>query len=266
MVEKELDIRKRILRDYNKKVLWIAIIQFVGLTLIFNPQEEDFGSLEEYNDFLEEIETIIYNLCNDIDQLETNKKIEAYKKENRDVILKNKIRISKEEYELDILLEQEKEQVELRKKELLSLEVDAKKKKTIKKEALIDELMFSQDNAADIIKTFAKNAEEEKEKIEQMPPTLQRSTNFSTGIRFGSGFQQQFLPVPKNDEGPLYVYQELFFDNQGPTVPPMQKLEQLNYTKHIRNETLTEKAGGFLTKMSCQRAIQEAMQGLYHGF
>ena len=165
------------------------------------------------------------------------------------------------------MLEQEREQIELRKQELQSLEVDAKKKKTIEKEALIDELMFSQENAASILKTFAKQAEEEKEKLESMPPPPpQRSTNFSTGIRFGSGFQQQFLPVPKVDEGPLYAYQEQLFDNLGPPVPGMQELEQKNYTKHIRNENVAERAGGFLTKISCQRAIQEAMQGLYHGF
>lgn len=216
---------------------------------------------------MEEIETIIYNLCNDIDQLETNKKIEAYKKENRDTILKNKIRISKEETELDILLEQEREQIELKKQELQCLEVVAKKKKTIEKEALIDELMFSQENAASIIKTFANKVEEEKEKLEAMPPPPpQRSTNFSTGIKFGSGFQQQFLPVPKADEGPLYSYENQFFDNLGPPVPGMEELQEMNYTKHIRNENLTERAGGFLTKISCQRAIQEAMQGLYHGF
>ncbi|KAL3288417.1 hypothetical protein HHI36_002863 [Cryptolaemus montrouzieri] len=54
-VEKEVDIRKRVLRDFNKK-------------------EEDFNSLREYNDYLEEVETIIYNLCNNIDVTETNKK------------------------------------------------------------------------------------------------------------------------------------------------------------------------------------------------
>lgn len=73
-VEKEVDIRRRVLRDFNKK-------------------EEDFASLREYNDYLEEVETIIFNLVNNIDQLETNKKIEKFKKENRELILKNKARV-----------------------------------------------------------------------------------------------------------------------------------------------------------------------------
>lgn len=76
MVEKEIDIRKRVLKDYNKK-------------------EEDFATLREYNDYLEEIETIVYNLTNNIDIVNTNKKIEQYKRENKELIMKNKAKIGK---------------------------------------------------------------------------------------------------------------------------------------------------------------------------
>lgn len=74
MVEKEIDIRKRVLKDYNKK-------------------EEDFATLREYNDYLEEIETIVYNLTNNIDIVGTNKRIEQYKKDNKEIIMKNKAKI-----------------------------------------------------------------------------------------------------------------------------------------------------------------------------
>lgn len=76
MVEKEMDIRKRVLKDFNKK-------------------EEDFATLREYNDYLEEIETIIFNLVNNIDIVGTNKRIEQYKKDNKEIIMKNKAKIGK---------------------------------------------------------------------------------------------------------------------------------------------------------------------------
>ncbi|CAB4055627.1 MNAT1 [Lepeophtheirus salmonis] len=60
LVDREVDIRRRILRDYNKK-------------------RDDFDSLRSYNDYLESIEDIIFNLCNDIDILDTNKRINDYK-------------------------------------------------------------------------------------------------------------------------------------------------------------------------------------------
>ena len=56
-VDKEVDIRRRILKDFNK-------------------QEEDFESLRDYNDHLEMVEDIIINLTNNLDILETNKKIQ----------------------------------------------------------------------------------------------------------------------------------------------------------------------------------------------
>lgn len=133
MVEKEVDIRKRVLRDFNKK-------------------EEDFATLREYNDYLEEVESIIFNLCNNIDIVNTNKKIEQYKKENKEIIMKNKGKITKDDYELEELLEFEKQQEELRKKELKLQEEEAKKKKIREKEALIDELMFSTGNCIYIYK------------------------------------------------------------------------------------------------------------------
>lgn len=123
MVEKEVDIRKRILRDYNKK-------------------EEDFVSLEEYNNYLEEIEMIIQNLSNNIDIIGTNKRIEQYKQANRELILKNKTKWSREDYELEELLEIEKQAEEERKRQLEELDKENKKKKLREKEALIDELMF----------------------------------------------------------------------------------------------------------------------------
>lgn len=243
--------------------LWqAAVITAITFNIIFQPQEEDFATLEAFNTFLEDIEDIIFNLCNNIDILETNKRIEQYKKDNRDQIMKNKQRMGKEEMELEILLEQEKEIAEMRKKELESLEEQSKKKKTLEKEKLIDELMFSSENAQSILQTYANKVEEEKKEQELAPPPT-KITKFSSGVRFSSQMQQQYLPIPKVDEGPLYEYEEPEIILNGPFVPPLNEIEARKYTKHIRAEGPVERAGGFQSKISCLRALQEAMQGLY---
>ncbi|VEN55148.1 unnamed protein product [Callosobruchus maculatus] len=95
-VEKEVDIRKRVLRDFNKK-------------------EEDFTTLKEYNDYLEEVESIIFNLTNNIDVVNTNKRIEQYKRDNKEQIMKNKGKLGRDEYELEEILELEKQMEEQRK-------------------------------------------------------------------------------------------------------------------------------------------------------
>ncbi|CAD7076965.1 unnamed protein product [Hermetia illucens] len=244
MVEKEIDIRKRILRDYNKK-------------------EEDFETLQEYNDYLEEIECIVYNLCNNIDLLNTNKKIEQYKKENREVIMRNKTKIGREEYELEEMLEIEKQQEELRRIELQEIEQENKKKKIREKEALIDELMSSHEDASKIVSAFAEQAEKTREEAKTIPAV--KRSEFSTGIKFGRGTQQGFLPVPKMEEGPLYNYvaPKLWFD--GPPIPSAPEIEGKGYVQHIRGELPAERAGGYRSVIACQRALQEALQGLYHG-
>lgn len=170
---------------------------------------------------MEEIERIIYNLCHNIDIVSTNKQIEQYKKENRDIIMKNKSRLGREEYELEIQLEREKND-DQRRIARESIENDTKKKKLKEKEALIDELMFSSEDASTILKGYAENVEKISEEVEASLPAVKPQTEFSTGVKFG---QSVFLPVPKLEEGPLYTYREPVIVINGPIAPDMIEIE-----------------------------------------
>ncbi|XP_026435033.1 uncharacterized protein LOC113332740 isoform X2 [Papaver somniferum] len=64
---KEMAIRKRILNIYNKR-------------------EEDFSSLREYNDYLEDVEDMTTNLVEGIDVAAIEAKIAQYKEENAEQI------------------------------------------------------------------------------------------------------------------------------------------------------------------------------------
>ena len=143
-MDKEVDIRRRILKDFNK-------------------QEEDFESLREYNDYLEMVEDIIFNLTNNLDILETNKKIQQYKDENKDNIMKNRSRLSKDALELlDILSMEEKysKQVKLEMKVLEDAEKVAKIKN---KEKLIDDLMFGETDANQILEQHREKVSDQSE-------------------------------------------------------------------------------------------------------
>lgn len=123
---------------------------------------------------------------------------------------------------------------------------------------------FHQENAHSILKSYASKVEETKKEQEQLAPPPPKITKFSSGINFSTNYQQQYLPVPKVDDGPTYVYQEPVFPlHNGPAVPSLQEIEARKYSKHIRTENNVERAGGFQSKISCYRALQEAMQGLY---
>lgn len=176
--------------------------------------------------------------------------------------MKNKSKLGREEYELEELIEMEKQQDEMRRAELQMEQIEMKKKKIREKEALIDELMFSDANAKNIVETFAQNAKEAKleEEIKQPPPKI---SQFSTGIQFGRQSQTSFLPVPV-DEGPLYVYKAPVFIGDGPKAPANRDVIKMGYTNNVRAETEQERAGGFRNNIACMRALQEAFAGLYH--
>ncbi|KAL1914525.1 uncharacterized protein VTP21DRAFT_8239 [Calcarisporiella thermophila] len=88
-VEKEVQTRKR-------------------LAKIFNKRQEDFPTLKAYNDYLEEVEVITFNLINGIDVQDTMSKMEQYEKENQDLIRKNETRRMNEERLLKYQEEQER--------------------------------------------------------------------------------------------------------------------------------------------------------------
>lgn len=243
MVEKEVEIRKRILRDYNKK-------------------EDDFPTLAAYNNYLEEVETIIFNLQNNIDVQETNKRIEHYKKENRDSIMRNKLRLGRGEYELEEILEKEKVEQEKRLKELYVYESDIKVRKKHEKESLIKELMYSDKNAEEIIEDFSERLVKLDDDLKNIPPPKQ-TTEFSTGIKFTAGTSAPYMFIPKVEEGPMFVYEPVIIDLEGPSVPKRSEIITNGFLKHLRTETIAEKAGGYEITLACQRALQEAMQGLY---
>lgn len=136
LVEKEIDIRRRILRDFNKK-------------------EDDFETVSEYDNYLEQIETIIFNLTNNIDVEETKRIIDEYKKENAETINKNRNKLSVDELYIEDLLLQEKEKEKERKKWQVEDETNQQfnKMKKLQKEALVDELMYSNLSAKQILET-----------------------------------------------------------------------------------------------------------------
>jgi len=82
-MEKELRVRQRVLD-------------------VFNKNEEDFDTLDEWNDYLEETEDIIYNLANDIEVAQTEQKLAAYYKANQeDIAMRNARRLEEKRAQLE---------------------------------------------------------------------------------------------------------------------------------------------------------------------
>ncbi|XP_069772384.1 CDK-activating kinase assembly factor MAT1 isoform X3 [Narcine bancroftii] len=161
-VDKEVEIRKKVLKIYNKR-------------------EEDFHTLKEYNDFLEEIEDIVNNLTNNMDVESTKRKMEQYQNDNKDIIYRNKLKLSREQEDLEETLEFERQENDRRRMLLLKEEQMQQLAKKKNRQALIDDLESSQLPASMLLA-------QHKDRTVQLETQLEtqrkvKPVTFSTGIK-----------------------------------------------------------------------------------
>ncbi|XP_028294818.1 CDK-activating kinase assembly factor MAT1 [Gouania willdenowi] len=240
-IDKEVEIRKKVLKIYNKR-------------------DFDFPSLREYNDYLEEVEDIVYNLTNNIDAENTKLRMEQYQKENSDLIKKNKVKLTREQEELEELLLLEQQGNEQRRLEALQEEQRQLQTKRKNKQALLDELEQSKLPATFVLAQHKVRASQLETQIEQQKQVVKPTTLFSTGIQMRQSVSLQ--PVPRIEEV-LYHYKPLHVEIYGPTVPQLEQLGRLGYLNHVRAALAQDTAGGYNSALACYRAIQEAFSGLF---
>ena len=121
-VEKECNIRKKVARCLNKR-------------------EEDFENLHSYNDYLEQVEMIIFNLVNDIDVDRTWAQLETHRKENAGLIAKN---LALEESEAKRITHENalREEARLQRDNEILAEMEAENRKVAEQEAkMVDDLI-----------------------------------------------------------------------------------------------------------------------------
>uniref|UniRef100_A0A8C6WLG0 CDK-activating kinase assembly factor MAT1 n=1 Tax=Neogobius melanostomus TaxID=47308 RepID=A0A8C6WLG0_9GOBI len=240
-VDKEVEIRKKVLKIYNKR-------------------DFDFPNLREYNDYLEQIEDIVFNLTHNIDVENTKLRMEQYQKENRDVIQRNKAKLTREQEELEELLLLEQQGNEQRRLDVLQEEQRQLQAKRKNKQALLDELEQSQIPATILLaKHKARSAQLETE-IEQQKQSVKPTSLFSTGIQQSQTVS--LVPIPRIEEV-LYQYTLLKVDTYGPPAPDLGQLGRLGYLNHVRAALPQDTAGGYTTAMACHRAMQDAFSGLF---
>ncbi|CAA7267937.1 unnamed protein product [Cyclocybe aegerita] len=138
-VEKEVAVRRRIAKEFNK-------------------QRGDFPDLRSYNDYLEEVEDVTFNLINDIDVAKTEARIAAYRAENVALI---ELNIQREEAYARDLKEQEeaeKREREQRAAQLRREEEEEREEREKEKREIIDRLETSDKSAAKLIAKSRANA------------------------------------------------------------------------------------------------------------
>lgn len=78
-----------------------------ALLQIYNLQEDDFASLAEFNDYLEHVEEIVFNLANDIDVEGIEAEVKKFKEEYEEKIEKNRRRLNPDDLWINEMLNEE---------------------------------------------------------------------------------------------------------------------------------------------------------------
>lgn len=232
-VEREIDIRKRISK-------------------IFNKLPDDFETLAQYNDYLEEVENITSNLVNNIDVEETEAKLIAYEAINKKSII---INARKAEMEAQIIAQREEI---LKKEKIISQEMAIKEKEAenIEKEErkleLIRELASSDKQASKIVKrnnalSLKRSTIRRQQVAQEAKIAIATLTSFQNPCPNHNEQIDIFSPMAgQGKENILYVVKETYNDS---FLKPL-----------LENKTI--RGGGFNVADVYRRVLFEAFAGL----
>lgn len=102
---------------------------------------EDFDTDKEYNDYLEEVEDIVFNLVHDVDVQSTSAKLEAFRLGNREALERSLARHAHEQRQAEAAAAQTQAQRALKLQQLDQEEATQAAELSNLKRNLIDELV-----------------------------------------------------------------------------------------------------------------------------
>lgn len=238
-IEKENHIRKR-------------------LRKIFNLKEEDFPTLRDYNDYLEEFETYVFNLANDVNAEETEAVVKEFAGVNADLIDKNRKRLDDDQmWVRDQLKEEEESKRRIAQSHAADAEAASSKKSAhVDHKAIIDELKNSQAPAEQILDRERKKQIEAE--MEQKEEAERKKKLQKVETRKRAADQVSFKRHGRGDETRGHVYCPPDIVINGPEPPAIEDLEALGYLAHMRASRPDALAGGFVAQLGAARALIEA--------
>jgi len=246
-VEREVDIRKRVAE-------------------IFNRREDEFDTLLDYNNYLEEVESITFNLMNNIDVPETEKKLASYKEANSQSIKHNIIMANDEKAELQAQRAAEREEAKLRREAARRELEEEKREKEQGQRQIIDKLASGQGDAAKIIREgeriMLKRSSARRADAERILQPIAAAEALANGNSSNGndtfvirGLKKRAAPEPEKAYdafGGLEYVREYYV---------LQDRYDWEWLDRARDE-LSYTAGGYDVNEYCQRALSEAFAGL----
>ena len=234
----------------------------------FNRRQEEFETLRDYNDYLETVEILTFNLINKTDVEETERKLAEYAASHQSSITHNKVLAQEESMTINAEEAAQREQARLRRAQALREEEEERREREEGKRTLVERLAKSKGNADAIVQEVERvqikrsSARGEKAKIERMKEQANAAKDpfGADNGSAGAGFKIAGLKTVARAES------EKAYDPYGGVV-----LEHKYYVLQEQYEhpwldgaktNLQITAGGYDVGEYCARAMFEAFAGL----
>ncbi|KAK6347253.1 TFIIH/NER complex subunit [Orbilia brochopaga] len=236
-VEREVDVRKRIAKTFNKR-------------------QEDFPSLKEFNDYLEEVETVTFNLINGFDLAATEAKISAFEQSNKATILQNAAKAAQEAQFIQAQREFEREQHRRARELEQEAEAEEKRDKLEHRANLLKALQAddAEFEVAKVNKLARKKSSMRKENQERRAKELEAARN-APAFQFMSNLNKPISEEPPKPYDPLDG-----FDETNKYFVYREKYENPWLQDALNDRAML--AGGYLVQQYCERAVFEAFSGV----
>ncbi|KAL9102741.1 MAG: hypothetical protein Q9163_002138 [Psora crenata] len=235
MIEREVDIRRRVAE-------------------VFNRRQEEFLDLRAYNDYLEKVENLTFNLVNNIDVKETEAMLAAYAAQNKGSIAQNAVREDKEHSNAEAQLAADKETARVRREESVREDEEERKGRLEADRVAQERIARGANPPREMQKVVLKKSTARRKGAEKA--TLAGEDNGAPTATFEiQGLKPVVAPEPKR------AYDAF----GGLIIKPEYYTLQKRYEHPWLDKARTDPAittGGYDVGEYCARAIMEAFAGL----
>ncbi|KAI8608325.1 CDK-activating kinase assembly factor MAT1-domain-containing protein [Chytriomyces sp. MP71] len=240
-VEKEVHFRRKVGKFFNKRI-------------------EDFGGDEKaYDDYLEEVEDILFNLANDVDVQATTERVEKWRQENKTLITQNSARQQKEDRVIANRLKREQEEKLIRRDALKMHELEEARMKELEKQHLIEELATSDKTPEEIMAAFHRNRAQHT--TANMDAILLNNANYQSHQEYYDDLDLQTTDLQDEDTDFDAFDHEYADPLEGFVLAPTY---QDPWTMDVAVDP-GARASGFLPQWSYTRAIMSSFYGVLEG-
>jgi CDK-activating kinase assembly factor MAT1 len=237
-LEREIDIRQEVAK-------------------VFNRREDEFETLRDYNDYLNDVEDITYNLIHKIDVEATRAKLNQYKAQNQAAILENLEQAEEDARDEKARQAAEQELARLRREAAVREDEESRRELREARNGVIEQLASGEGDALRIAREGQKAMLHRTRNLKESGERATASSNAIESTFTIRGLKKR-QKADKEPEKPFDPFDGLSFSHDYYTLQDEYEWDELKKAK----TEVRYLAGGYDIKEFYSRALCDAFSGL----